>query len=249
MELTPEQAQAVREAFARGKEAERQYMAGLPVTVGLLTGTKASHAMRLTPDEKRMLDELRLIRDALANASEETRMILAASLAHDNRPRKGPDHGRKPGPDDWLDATEYNIHLLETSVDPKHIGFELRLRGYLTKAEADARDFSAAGLYRPYARYEAVEVLRSIWKAHGPRDASGKISVSPGSHENRSAKSGNYYKFNPFVSFVGANLLSLEPSLETGIKTPRQQGDPVEARTGLEQACYFAWLSLCELRQ
>lgn len=249
MELTPEQAQAVREAFERGKEAERQYMAGLPVTVSLLTGTKASHAMRLTPDEKRMLDELRLIRDALANASEETRMILAASLAHDNRPRKGPDQGRKPGPDDWLDATEYNIHLLETSVDPKHIGFELRLRGYLTKAEADARDFSAAGLYRPYARYEAVEVLRGIWKAHGPRDARGKVSVSPGSYENRSAKSGNHYKFNPFVSFVGANLLSLEPSLETGIKTPRKQGDPVEARTGLEQACYFAWLSLCELRQ
>jgi hypothetical protein len=36
VELTLEQAQAVRDAFARGKEAEQQYLAGLPVTANLL---------------------------------------------------------------------------------------------------------------------------------------------------------------------------------------------------------------------
>jgi hypothetical protein len=238
VELTPEQSQAVREAFARGKEAERQYVAGLPVSVALLSGTKPSHSMRLTPDENRMLDELRTIRAALADASEATRMILAANLAQDWHPRS------EVGPDDWLEAVDGQIYLLETSIDPEHIATEMVRRGFLSAEEAGRRDFSAAGNHTPYARREAVEVLRRFWvERHGVG------SDARGGHENTSEKTGNYYRFNAFVTFVGAHLLAVDPTLETGKKSPRRQGDPTGARTGLEQACYRAWLILGDLRE
>ena len=177
MEVTPEQAQSVRDAFARGKDAEQQYLAGLPVTANLLSGTKASHAMRLTPDEKARLDHLRAIRDALASASELTRTILVGTLANDKYARNAADGSLAVQPDDWLDVVDEQIRLLESSGDTKHIGDELVSRGYLTESEVDARDFSAAGLHTQYARREAVEVLRQIWKArHGKgSDAPGKL--------------------------------------------------------------------------
>lgn len=244
MELKPEQAQVVREAFARGKEAEQQYLTGLPVTANLLSGTKASHAMRLTPDEKARLDHLRAIRDALASASEVTRMILVGTLANDKYARNAADGSLAAQPDDWLDVVDEQIRLLETSGDTQHIGDELVSRGYLTESEVVARDFSAAGLHTQYARREAVEVLRQIWKSRH-----GTGSDARGSYENRSDETEDFYRFNAFVSFVGTNLLLIDPTLETGRKAPRRQSDPTSARTGFEQACYRAWLILGELSE
>lgn len=228
MELKADQWNAVKAAFEQGKLAEVQYAAGEPVRANLVSYVRAGDEYRLSGKERQILDELKQIERALKSASKTTRALLV-----------------EPGQyiDEWLNRVSEYVHLYELSADPQQIGDELHSLGLISLKEAQTSDFSPAGRAHNYARYEAVEALRRIWVSSGKSDRRG-------GHRNTSfSGSGNHYKFNDFVLWVGAALLKLDPTLNTDWHENRQEGDEISKRNSLENSCYQVWCILGELQQ
>lgn len=213
MELTPEQQMQVREAFERGKRAEEAVKAGLPLPETLLTAVRSAHERGLVPEDREDLDNLRKIRDAL---TPRIRAMLAPDTTYNRRT------GELIGED---------VDALAARVEER-----LRLLELVEAGDVDS-DEKDGGQHRPYARWEALEVLCAIW-----REAKGVESMGHGAHKNTSKKSDNYYRFNAFVTFLGTELLRVDPSLRQGRTEPRKDWESREMASDLEEACYSAWL-------
>lgn len=230
--LTDEQWAQLREAVARGEEAEQQFRDGEAVTVRLSSFKRAGDDMRLSAAEKRTLDELRAIRSALAGVSEETRALLVDQRQSPNR---------------WLDRVDECIGVFDTASDFSLIGDELVSAGKLSQEQAIKKDFSPAGHPHPYGRYEAVVFLTEIWKRHFKLKPETK--VPRGAYLNKSKGSTNYYRFNGFVTFLGEHLMKVDRNYKADHieALALQEGEPTSKRTDLEAACYYAWLTLGKL--
>lgn len=223
MEMTPEQRARVREAFKRGKRVEEAVAARLPITERLETFIRYPDGEGLSPEERDLCDRLRKVIEAL-EGSDALQTILVG---------EGEEVGL------ILSRAKETLHSLEEiDLDWKLRGVDGELVSTLPPGKKPKPYTKSSGVPHPYARYEAVAALRDIWIEAGHEPVRG-------GHRNQSKNDNRYYRFTPFVTWAGAELLALDPTLETGWPEPRLEGDPMpnpeERRTGLEAASFTVW--------